>query len=232
MRTKSRITAIVSVLGMCAGLLSISAAPAGAVVSFNVGNDHVTCNTLSGTITFTTALKNSNPSTGTNTVTVKGAVGGCTDSDKAAVKMFKGIITSTITTNTGTNCSGLLGPSNVSGNARITWTPAGGQAFTPTVLVGTAQKPVTDISFSQINAGIFAVPASETPWNSSYGKFQLGAQYGIAPISATTDFTGGDGGATGWFEGTTQQDIGLIFNSCATTGLKTVNFGIGAVHGG
>ena len=233
MRTKSRITAIVSVLGMCAGLLSISAAPAGAVVSFNVGNDHVTCNTLSGTITFATALKNSGPSTGTNTITVKGAVGGCTDSDKSAVKMFKGTIASTITTNNGWNCAGLLGPSNVSGTARITWTPGAGQAFTPTVTVGTVQKPVSDISFSQISAGVFSVPASENPWNASYGKFQLGAPYGVAPISATTDFTGGDGGVTGWFEGTTQQDLGLILGSCAaTTGLKTVNFGIGAVHGG
>lgn len=233
MRTKSRIIAIVSALGMCAGLLSISAAPAGAVVIFSVGNDHVTCNTLSGTITFATALKNSNPSTGTNTITVKGALGGCTDSDKSTVKMFKGTIASTITTNNGTNCAGLLGPSNVSGTARITWTPGAGQAFTPTVTVGTVQKPVTDISFSQISAGVFSVPASENPWNASYGKFQLGAPYGVAPISATTDFTGGDGGATSWFEGTTQQDLGLILGSCAaTTGLKTVNFGIGAVHGG
>ena len=41
------------------------------------------------------------------------------------------------------------------------------------------------------------------------------------------------GGATGWFNGTTQQDLGNILGSCGSAvGLKTVAFGIGAVHGG
>lgn len=232
MNIRTKVIAIASALGICAGALAI-AAPAGATDTIDVSNDHVTCNTLSGKITFATGLTNGGPSTGSNTITVKGKVSGCTDSDNSNVKLFKGAIASTITTNNGSNCAGLLGPSNVSGTARITWTPGAGQKFTPTVTVGSAQKPVTDISFSQISAGLFTVPSSENPWNASYGKFQLGAPYGVAPISATSDFTGGDGGITSWFEGTTQEDLGLILGLCGgTAGLKTVNFGIGAVHGG
>ena len=217
---------------MTAGFTLMTAPASHAVVTtYAVGSDHVTCNTLSGTITFATALKNSGPTTGANTITIKGKVAGCTDSDKPAVKMFAGTLASTVTTNNGSACTGLLGPSNVTGTARITWTPAVGQAFTPTA--GSPAKPVSDIGFSQISGGAFAVPAGENPWNAAYGQFKLGAAYGILPLSTTTDFTGGDGGATGWFNGTTQEDIGNILNSCgATAGLKTINFGIGAVHGG
>ena len=233
MHIRTRILATTSAVAMVAGFGLIGASPASALTTYAVGNDHVTCNTLTGTITFATALKNSGPTTGSNTITVKGTVAGCTDADKPAVKMFSGTIASTITTNNGTSCAGLLGPSNVTGTARITWKPAALQAFTPTVLVGTAQKPVSDIGFSQISGGLFTVPAGESPWSTSYGAFKLGTAYGVLPLSTSVDFTGGDGGATGWFDGTTQQDIGNILNTCGgTVGLKTVTFGIGAVHGG
>ena len=36
-----------------------------------------------------------------------------------------------------------------------------------------------------------------------------------------------------WFTGTTQQDLGNIIGQCTSTlGLKTISFGIGALHGG
>jgi hypothetical protein len=233
MKIRTQLLAISAVLAMVASLGVVAASPAGAVVTFNVANDHVTCNTLTGTITFATALKNSGTTTGANTITVKGTVGGCTDSDNSSVKMFKGALATTISSNNGTNCSGLLGPTNITGSARITWTPAAGQKFTPTVTVGSAQKPVSDITFSQVSGGVFTVPSSESPWNASYGKFSIGAAFGTAPLGVTSDFTGGDTGATSWFSGTTQQDLGNILTSCSlATGLKTVTFGIGAVHGG
>ena len=233
MQVRTRILATVSAAALLFSVAVVGASPAGAVTTINVANDHVTCNTLTGTITFATALKNSGPTTGANTITVKGTVAGCTDADNSTVKMFKGTIASTISTNNGANCGGLLGPSNITGSARLLWTPGAGQGFTPTVTVGSAQKPVSDISFSQISGGLFTVPSSENPWNASYGKFSIGAAYGTTPLSATTDFTGGDGGVTGWFDGTTQQDLGNILGSCGSAaGLKTVTFGIGAVHGG
>jgi hypothetical protein len=163
---------------------------------------------------------------------VKGTVGGCTDDDKSAVKMFGGTLASTINTNNGWNCTGLLGPTNIAGSAQIVWKPAAGQAFTPTTTVGTAQKPASNISFTQVSGGTFSVPATESPWASAYGKFSIGVAYGTAPLSTTVDFTGGDGGSTGWFSGTTQQDLGMILNLCGGAGIKKLSFGIGAVHGG
>lgn len=233
MQFRTRLIATASAIAMSVGVGAAGVSPAGAVTTINVANDHATCNTLTGTITFATALKNGGPTTGANTITVKGTVGGCTDSDNNTVKMFKGTLASTIQTSNGSSCGGLLGPTNTTGSARITWIPGAGQKFTPTVLVGTVQKPVSDITFSQISGGLFTVPAGENPWNASYGKFSLGVAYGVAPLSTTVDFTGGDGGATGWFDGVTQQDIGSILNSCGSVaGLKTVTFGIGAVHVG
>jgi hypothetical protein len=235
MLNRRRLVATASVIALAGTLgFAITDAPANAAtVTFNVANDHATCNTLSGTVTFATALKNSGPTTGTNTITIKAAVAGCTDTDKSTVKMFKGTIAATLTTNNGSNCTGLLGPSAITASAQIVWTPGSGQKFTPTVAVGTVQKPVSNLSFTQVNGGTFAMPASEAPDTASYGKFQLGAAYGVAPISGTVDFTGGDGGATGWFEGLTQQDALAIFAACGTAaGEKTISFGIGAVHAG
>ena len=232
MNLRTRFLAMATAVAAFAGVGLIGAIPAGAVTTYNVANDHVTCNTLTGKISFATGLKNSGPTTGANTIKVVGTVAGCTDEDKSAVKMFGGALTTTISSTNGWNCSGLLGPTNITGGARITWKAAAGQLFTPTVVVGSANKAVTDITFSQVVGGAFTVPASESPWSSSYGKFSIGTQYGTSPLHATVDFTGGDGGITSWFSGTTQQDLGVILNSCAGTGLKTLAFGIGAVHGG
>jgi hypothetical protein len=233
MNLRTRILATVSALTMLAGFGFLSSSPAGAVVSFAVGNDHATCNTLSGTIKFTSHLKNSGPTTGANTITATLAIAGCFDDDNSNVHMFKGATTAKLITNTGWNCTGLLGPSNVSGSSQIVWTPAAGQAFTPTTTVGTVQKPATNVKFTQVSGGAFSVPPANAPWNAAYGYFSIGTAYGTAPLSSTVDFTGGDGGATSWFAGTTQQDVANILTTCGTTaGIATLTFGIGAVHGG
>ena len=237
MKLRTRLLGAACSMTMVAGLGVAVAAPAGAVTSFAVGNDHVVCKTLSGTITFATALKISGPTTGANTITVKAAVAGCTDTDKPAVKVFSGTIASTLTTNGGSACAGISGPStSTSGNNTTTWTPAVGQAFTPTFLVGTAQKPQSFTTVTQTNGAQFVVAATQGtaaqgPWaGTTYGEFQLGTPFGLTAGTTTGDFTGGDAGATGWFEGTTQQDIGNIVNSCfSTAGLKTVSFGLGAL---
>src|SRR6476469_7441204 len=162
MNLRTRLLALASTAAMFVGLGVIGAIPAGALTTYNVANDHGTCNTLTGTIAFATGLTNNGPSTGANKITVKGTVGGCTDDDRGAVKVFGGTIASTINTNNGTNCTGLLGPTNITGTAQIVWKPGKGDAFTPTTTVGTAQKPATNISFSQVVGGTFSVPASES----------------------------------------------------------------------
>ena len=238
MSLRVRILAAASATAVFAAMTFAGATAVGAshvrplTTTFNVANDKAQCNTLTGTITFATALKSSGPTTGANTITVKGTVAGCTDSTNSNVHMFAGTLGTTIHSTNGTNCTGLLGPSNISGSAQLVWKPATGQAFTPTTTVGTAQKPASNVSFSQVSGGTFSVPASESPWSAAYGKFSIGAAFGTLPLSTTVDFTGGDGGASGWFDGTTQQDLGDILNLCGGKGIKTVTFGIGAVAGG
>jgi hypothetical protein len=236
MNLRTRLLAVASAAAIFAGLGLSGAVPAGAahahpLATFNVANDKVTCNTLTGTITFATALTSSGPTTGANTITVKGAVAGCTDTSNSSIGMFTGTLATTISSTNGHNCTGLLGPSNITGSAQIVWKPATGQTFTPTTTVGSSQKPASNISFRQVSGGTFTVPASESPWSSTYGKFSIGSAYGTLPLATTVDFTGGDGGATGWFDGTTQQDLGDLLGLCGGKGIKTVTFGIGAVTG-
>ena len=232
MSLRTRLLAIASATAILGGLSFISAAPAGAVTTFNVANDHATCNTMSGTIKFATHLKNSGPTTGSNTTNVVLSLAGCFDNDKSQVKMFKGSSKVALHTSNGANCSGLLGPNNVTSSSQIVWTPAAGQAFTPKTTVGTVQKSASNTTFTQISGGVFTVPPGNNPWNATYGYFTIGTAYGTAPISVSVDFTGGNGGATAWFAGTTQQDVGNILTTCGTTaGVATLNFGIGAVGG-
>jgi hypothetical protein len=233
MKLRKRILATASALTLFAGVGFLASAPAGAViVPINVANDHVTCQTLSGTVKFTSALKTNGPTTGSQTTKVTAALAGCLDDNNAAVKMFKGAITATLTSNNGHACAGLLGASTDNGSANILWTPATGQAFTPTALVGTAQKPVTNVTFSQVGGGTYSVTGQPAgAWSSVYGEFSIGTLYGTTPLVDTVDFTGGDNGASGWFAGTTQQDIGNILTTCGSTaGLTGISFGIGAVH--
>jgi hypothetical protein len=100
------------------------------VTSYAVGNDHVVCNTLTGTLAFATALKIPGDTSAPETSTIKGTVNGCTDSDNANVGLFSGTITATINS-TGTDCTALFGSSANSGSMTIVWKPAKGQAFTP-----------------------------------------------------------------------------------------------------
>jgi hypothetical protein len=46
--------------------------------------------------------------------------------------------------------------------------------------------------------------------------------------SMTGSFTGGNGGATSWFEGNTNQTAGALGTACfSANGIKGVTFGIG-----
>jgi hypothetical protein len=225
MSLRARLLAIASALTMFAGLGLVSTSSAGAIVTFNVANDHVTCNTLSGTIKFATHLKNSGPTTGSQTTTVTAALAGCVDDDNASVKMFKGAITASLASTGGSNCASLLGLSSQSASSPIVWTPGAGQGFIPKTTVGTVQKAATNVSFTQVRGGIDTV--AQSAWNTSYGLFAIGSSVGTNPLAATVDFAGSDG----WFAGSTQQDIGNILTACGSTaGLAALNFGNGAVH--
>src|SRR5438046_2429531 len=107
MNLRTRLLALASAVAIVAGFGLIGASQAGAVTTFNVGNDHATCNTLAGTIKFTSHLKNSGPTTGNNTITVALTLTGCFDDDNGNVKMFKGASSVKLGTTNGWSCAGL-----------------------------------------------------------------------------------------------------------------------------
>jgi len=234
---------VVSVLAMVAGFTApavASTAHRNASVTVDVLHDHVTCDTLIGTIAFATKLTLTGPTTGANTTTVKIAASGCNDDDHpeytaAPAAPFSGAITGTLSTTGGASCTGLLGPGSATGTTQVVWKNPKGYLFTPTTLVGTAQKPVSSISISQDQGGVFTVSGTSGPWDGTgYGFFSIGADYGTTAPSQTGAanlFKGNDSGATGWFAGTTNQGVGALLAGCGK-GLSKVTFGIGALHAG
>lgn len=203
--------------------------------TFNVADDHVTCNTTAGSIGFAPPLTSRGPTTGALTTKMTMTLAGCSDTDNGSINMFTGKTTMTLSSNIGTNCAGLLGLVDEDGESQIVWTPAAGQAFTPTTPVGTAQKPATNVHFNQLSGGLFSV-TGQGPWTATYGSFSMGTAYGTTAPSSVLDFTGRDGaggGAEGWLAAVTNEDLGNILNQCTSlAGLKLLHFGIGATHWG
>ena len=79
--------------------------------------------------------------------------------------------------------------------------------------------------------------AASDSWGGQYGFFAIGSATSGLPVGAAQSytlapglsgaFTGGDGGATTFFQGNTNQTTGALGVACLTTGLKGVTFGIG-----
>lgn len=247
-KIRTRVLAGVAALATTAGL-GLMAVPAHAAsVTVNTANATVTCSTLSGTLKFVPALGGATASTtGTESTTIKAKLGGCFSSDTtpamAGTAMFTGAISGTIVGTNGNECTGLAGLSTTtSGTTQVVWKAPKGYIFTPTQLVGTSQKPATNLHVAQTNGVTFTVPATDGgaqaqgPWaGTAYGEFQVGTAYGTTQMNTSgtnNSFTGGDTGHSGWFAGTIQSDATNLLLSCISPGLKSLAFGLGAVHGG
>jgi hypothetical protein len=202
--------------------VTLATGPAYASTPVNVSHASVTCNSVVGTIAFNPALKLSGPTTGSDTITLKVALSGCTSPQvNAGGSIFTGAISGTIVGSAGSNCTGLSGLSSVTANPLIKWKAPTGYSFTPTAN--------SNLGISQTQGGTYSV-TGQTPWAGGYGQFEVGATYGTAATSVTGAFAGTDSGATSWFNGTTGQDTVSLLASClSSTGLKLANFGIGGV---
>jgi hypothetical protein len=200
------------------GVVATTAARASAPPPINVTNDKVTCNSVVGTIKFATPLSNAGSPTGSNQINIKVTLDGCTDTTNANAKIGASKLKGTISTNNGTQCVGLFGPSNVSASTTVKWKA---QSGTPK-LVMTGNVPAA--STVTINQTAGSTYNSDT-WGATYGAFAVTA--GHAGVSGA--FTGGNGGATSTFTATTGQDVGALGNACAGKGLKSLNFGIGGI---
>ena len=75
------------------------------------------------------------------------------------------------------------------------------------------------VTVTTIAGSLFAAP-----WGANYGEFSLGSS------GVTGAFTGGDSGASSSTTAVTSQDLGAILAGCATTtGVKTLNIGLGQI---
>jgi hypothetical protein len=208
-----------------------AAVPAGAsTTNVDVSNASVACDTVTGTLKFSTPLTLSAATTGALTTTVKGAVAGCTSSTvNGGGSVFSGTLTGTLTSSGGTNCTALLGLAGDSGSLTIAWKAPKGYKFGPLQTVGAKTIAASVLSVSQVNGTEYAV-TGQGPWGSSYGQFQIGQTYGTTHINvsgANQDFTGGDTGHASWINGVFSLGSTDGFALCAGTGLKQVTFGIG-----
>ena len=203
MSRRTRLLALASVIAVVPVIgFSSSVGTSRRVVTYSVGTDHVRCATNFGLVKFVPALHTSGSTTGSENVGIKGTLLGCTDLDNAAVHMFGGSFQGVVSNNGGTSCNSMEDTDSETGLVRFTWKPATGQAFFPTVLVGNAQKPVTDVTISQIVAGTSTLLPGQQ-------QFELGAP-DAAPLSATTDFTGGDSGASSAIEMLMSQSTSVV----------------------
>jgi hypothetical protein len=241
-KPRTKVLALASTLALVGGLVAISATSAGAAYpKVDVSNETVTCNDIIGKIKFSVPLFLGGTTPNQITITIK--TGDCTtslgtfdaSSNPGGVTIksatTKGILSSS--TNDCLDLSGLGDPLGVVDDVNTSWATVAG---TP----GLLQNKST-VTFTNSFGGTFggATPtrsADDIAWGSEYGLFLIGtdAAHGSTGTPGVTGaFTGGTGGADTTFDGTTAQSTGDLANQCfGITGIKGVQFGIGAFHYG
>jgi hypothetical protein len=209
-------TALVS-----AGLFASSAHGSGAAKA-DVSKDHVTCNTLFGTVGFAPPLTSKTPNVPAKII-VKGTVDGCTDTDNANVHLvassFSGVLNAK-----SNSITALLGLTSVTGNLTIKWKVD--KTSAPLMQTMTVTTP---------NAMCGSTYSAGAPLTGTYGFFHIGgpkACMGQTQPASTTAagsaFAGTDGGASSTTDAATSQDIGALINA-AGTGIKSINLGLGQI---
>jgi hypothetical protein len=80
------------------------------------------------------------------------------------------------------------------------------------------------------DGGVTTPAANSNGWGSQYGMFQIGADAnhgGTAAPGVQGAYSGGSGGVNSTLDATTAQSTGTLLKQCTTTGIKTIQFGIG-----
>ena len=179
----------------------------------DVSNANVYCNTiLKGSLKISPALINGG---GSPTVyKVKGKLGSCQSNAGITIPDYKSSFKGVLNVDTN-DCGALLGGGSTTGTITIKW--KADEKITP------ATSTVT-IGPSSVSNTVFSAP-----WGGPYGEFRLGMPY-ASPVSVTDAFTGGDGGANSYSDIISTQDLFVILNQCATTGVKVLNIGLGYIQ--
>lgn len=219
----------VALLGLL-GAGTLDRADAAPPPPIDVTNHRVVCDTLVGKLKFSAPLVIGG--TTPNTISISATLDGCVDQTDSNVQLKATKLKGTLSSNTN-DCLSLVGPTSVTGTVQVKWkTVAGAPKIDdddPTVA-----GAVSDITVSQANGATYAAPSS---WGngaaSGYGLFQIGADAAhgnTIPPSVDHAFQGTDGGLTSTFDGTTGESVNAIFAKCLSTGVKQLNFGIGALY--
>jgi hypothetical protein len=235
-KIRTRVLAGVATLALAGGMAATALPANAAVTPIDVSNSVATCNTVAGTLKFSTPLTLSGPTTGNETVTVKAKLEGCTSPDVGGGGLvFAGAAGGTLVSTGGTGCLGLSGAGTASGTLTTKWTAPHGQKFAPTETVGGHLGTYSQDVISGDNGGTFTVDSSQAPYAGSYGQFLIGAAYSTAPISDTntSDAFRGPGAhhaANSWINAIGNLDIVQELNLCTGAGIKSLVVGIGGAE--
>jgi hypothetical protein len=227
------------------GVAAYAVPSAGAALAkHDAANDAVDCNDLIGKIKFSVPLHLGGTTPNSITVTVKsddctdttaGVYDPTTNPGGVSLKQAsgKGILSAP-----NNDCLSLANSLSTatSGNVNIAWSTNTG---TPGLLNSKSTFTISQDWAGTFNDGGQGSPASASDsWGGQFGWFAIGTavsgrsfgaieQPTTAP-SMTGAFTGGDGGAKSWFNGTTNQTAAALGNAClGTAGIKGITFGIG-----
>jgi hypothetical protein len=93
----------------------------------------VTCTTISGSAKFKPALISSGATSGTETITTKLTMSGCTTSGSNVSGTGKGAVKGTITTDMGNSCTGLFGVIDTTASLPVKWSGFSSKIATSTI---------------------------------------------------------------------------------------------------
>jgi hypothetical protein len=222
-----------------------------ASITVDVSQATVTCDTITGSLKFSTPLTLTGPTSGASTTTVKATLGGCTSPDvNAGGSIFKGAVTTAPGYNQligtgGSNCTGLAGNSASTGTLLIKWTAPKGYKFSPTLVVNGKTGSYSQPVIAQSTGATFTMPdedaSTPTPVDqgpfagTQYGEFLVGGAFGTTNIHDNVNgdvFRGGDNGHSSWIAAMTNPGAINLLGQCTSTGIKSITLGVGATSAG
>jgi hypothetical protein len=206
------------------GIVTASTA---ALAVTNVANHSITCNTVSGTATFTPPLN----ATGTAgmQIKIKGTLADCVDNTNPAVLIDSGTFSGTLGDPTSF-CDDLIttfqAPATETGSLTYKWKANRTTPITPTHSTQVVNSRTSDLYDAA--AGVEPATSGGTFGSSKY----VTLSFGTASVSGA--FTGGDGGVSSSNIIVSRETFHRIHALCDVgvpprTGFKTLNFAIGSV---
>jgi hypothetical protein len=252
---KKRLLAGATSLALAVGVASAAtSASAVAPPPVDVSNNSVYCDSLVGGIKFSVALTLGG--TSPNTISIKATVSGCvdqtaglfdSDTNPDGVSLAPSKMSAVISSATN-DCLGLQGLSeDNTGDAVIQWKGNTkdllGNSIPKIISDDPSGKAISTVAVGQTYGGTYVPegfdstdnePVAWDAGHSGYGMFQIGADDSHHNTEATS-VAGAyslNGGANGYFDGTTGESQSSIGGACFGKGVKKIAFGNGQIFFG